>query len=52
MAGCGPELLAARWPDEIALYQAVAQKAAEIRVEERKAQAVLIRNEIADMLKK
>lgn len=52
MAGCGPQFLAARWPDEIALYQAIAQKAAELRIEEDKALAVRIRNEIADMLKK
>lgn len=50
MAGCGPELLAAEWPDDVALFTAIAEKAVEIRAKEISNAAREIRNEIAKML--
>ena len=50
MAGVGPSYQRAAWPDDIALYSAIAEKAAVLRHLAREDLARAIRNEIAQLL--
>lgn len=50
MAGVGPEFLAARFPDDVAIYAAIAERADKFREQERRHQAVEIANRVGEML--
>lgn len=50
MAGCGPEFLAASSAADLALYRGIIERVVELRVEEDKRLARLIRQEIGQML--
>lgn len=49
-AGIASEFLAARWPHEIEPLEAIALEAEKLRADERKDQAIAIRNEVSDLL--
>lgn len=51
-AGIASELLAARWPHEREILEAIALEADKLRSEERQDLAVRIRNEVRDLLDK
>ena len=52
MAGCGPQLLRASAPEDIALYRGIAEKVTEMRATEREALAKEMRNYIVEIANK
>lgn len=50
MTGVGPDFLAAQFPDDVAIYAAIAERADKFREQERKHQAVEIANAVGKML--
>lgn len=50
MAGVGPDFLAARFPDDVAIYAAIAERADKFREAERRHQAIENANAVGKML--